>query len=97
MEVTAYCLDGTTAAGTEARRGVAAADPDVLPLGSRVRVTGLGPPHDGTYRIEDTGGAIDGRELDLFVRDCEAATAFGRRTATVEVLRVGVGGPTPPR
>jgi 3D (Asp-Asp-Asp) domain-containing protein len=91
MGVTAYCVDGETAAGTETRRGVVAADPDVLPLGSRVRVRGLGRGHDRDYKVEDTGRAVKGRELDIFMRDCGAAKEFGRRTARVQVLEVGKG------
>ena len=66
-----------------------AADPEVLPLGSRVRVQGLGRPHDRAYDVEDTGRAVQGRELDIFMHDCRAARVFGRKTARVQVLKVG--------
>ena len=89
MEVTAYCTQGQTASGAQTRRGVVAADPRVLPLGSRVRVDGLGRPHDRVYDVEDTGREIKGRELDVFMPDCQAARAFGRRTALVRILRRG--------
>jgi 3D (Asp-Asp-Asp) domain-containing protein len=89
MAITAYCVEGETASGTETRRGIVAADPDVLPLGSRVRVRGLGRGLDRDYQVEDTGRAVQGREL--FMRDCTAAKKFGRRTATVRVLAVGEG------
>ena len=91
MEVTAYCTSGETAAGTDTRRGVTAADPKVLPLGSRVRVRGLGRGLDRDYDVEDTGREVKGRELDLFIRDCNAAKKFGRQTASVQVLEVGKG------
>jgi len=89
MEVTAYCMTGTTASGVQTRPGIVAADPRVLPLGSRIRVRGLGPKLDGVYDVEDTGRAIKGRELDLFMRDCDAAIEFGRREARVTVLSLG--------
>lgn len=89
MEITAYCLTGLTASGIQTRRGMVAANPDVLPLGSRVRIEGLGSQLDGAYSVEDTGRGIKGRELDIFMRDCTAARAFGRRTARVRVLRAG--------
>ena len=91
MEITAYCTKGETASGEQTRRGIVAADPKVLPLGSRVRVDGLGRPHDRVYDVEDTGREVKGRELDIFMHDCQAAKRFGRRTARVQVLRVGDG------
>jgi 3D (Asp-Asp-Asp) domain-containing protein len=89
MEVTAYCTEGETASGEQTRRGVVAADPAVLPLGSRVRVNGLGRPHDRLYDVEDTGREVKGRELDIFMPDCGTAKRFGRRSARVRVLEVG--------
>ena len=89
MEVTAYCIDGETASGEQTRRGIVAADPAVLPLGSRVRVNGLGRPHDRVYDVEDTGREVKGRELDIFMPDCGAAKRFGRRSARVRVLELG--------
>ena len=89
MEVTAYCTDGETASGEQTRRGIVAADPVVLPLCSRVRVNGLGRPHDRDYDVEDTGREVKGRELDIFIQDCGAAKRFGRRSARVRVLEVG--------
>jgi 3D (Asp-Asp-Asp) domain-containing protein len=89
MEVTAYCLTGLTASGIQTRPGIVAADPAVLPLGSRVHIEGLGERFDGPYDVEDTGRTIKGRELDIFMRDCAAARQFGRQTARVRVLRVG--------
>jgi 3D (Asp-Asp-Asp) domain-containing protein len=89
MDITAYCTEGETASGEQTRRGVVAADPAVLPLGSRVRVDGLGRPHDRVYDVEDTGREVKGRELDIFIPDCGAAKRFGRRSARVRVLEVG--------
>ena len=91
MEVTAYCTEGETASGEQTRRGIVAADPQVLPLGSRVRVQGLGRPHDRTYDVEDTGREVKGRELDIFMADCAAAKKFGRQNAQVRILEVGPG------
>ena len=91
MGITAYCTSGETAAGTNTRRGVVAADPDVLPLGSRVRVRGLGRGYDRDYHVEDTGREVKGRELDIYMRDCATAKEFGRKTARVQVLEVGNG------
>ena len=89
VEVTAYCDQGQTASGVQTRRGIVAADPDVLPFGSRIRVEGLAAPHNGIYDVEDTGSAVKGRIIDIFMADCGAAKWFGRQIARVQVLRVG--------
>ena len=90
-EATAYCDQGETASGVLTRRGIVAADPDVIPLGSRIRVDGLGRRHSRTYDVEDTGRLVKGREIDIFMADCRAAKEFGRQPARVRVLRVGDG------
>ena len=89
VEVTAYCDRGETATGVQARRGIVAADPGVLPLGSRIRVDGLSRRHNGIYDVQDTGRAVKGRIIDIFMGDCDAAKAFGRQAARVQVLRIG--------
>ena len=91
VEATAYCTEGETASGEQTRRGIVAADPRVLPLGSRIRVDGLGRRHSRTYDVEDTGRLVKGREIDIFMADCDAAKEFGRKPARVRVLRFGDG------
>lgn len=65
--MTAYGSDcigcsGITASGTVPEKGrTIAVDPDVIPLGSEVMIDGQ------VYIAEDTGGAIKGKKLDLFV------------------------------
>lgn len=87
VSATAYCIKGETYAGTRARRGIVASDPDVIPIGSIVRVEGLPRGYSRTYRVEDTGRAIKGREIDIFVADCDAAERFGRQDARVRIVR----------
>jgi 3D (Asp-Asp-Asp) domain-containing protein len=58
-------------------------------VGSTIRVDGQGGAYDGIYTVTDTGPAIRGRELDLYIADCAEAKRFGRRTMRVEVLRRG--------
>jgi len=91
FEVTAYSLDGKTASGTRVEEGVAAADPDVLPLGSRVRLRDAGR-YSGVYTIEDTGKVIKGQEIDIYIADADEAKRFGRRHLQVEILHRGNGG-----
>jgi 3D (Asp-Asp-Asp) domain-containing protein len=90
FEATAYSIEGQTADGTRARPGVVAADPDLLPLGSRIRIEGAGR-YDGEYVVEDTGRSIRGREIDIYLRSDAEAKRFGRKQVRVEVLERGEG------
>ena len=81
---TAYCLRGRTAMGHAVRSGLIAADPRVLPLGSRINL-GAGN-YSGAYLVSDTGGSIKGRRLDIWMASCAEAKRFGRRTVTVSSL-----------
>jgi 3D (Asp-Asp-Asp) domain-containing protein len=89
FEASAYCTGEVTASGLPPRSGIAAADPNVLPSGSVIQVGRLGPQWDGVYTIMDTGPIVQGRSLDLYTKNCDEATRFGRRAATVFVLRLG--------
>jgi 3D (Asp-Asp-Asp) domain-containing protein len=89
FSVTAYCTGTVTKSGARVRPGMAAADPRILPLGSTVQVEGQGPAYDGIYTVMDTGSAVKGRILDLYVNDCSEAKEFGRREMTVTVIRRG--------
>jgi len=63
-----------------------AADPNVLPLGSRIRISGAGA-YNGIYTVTDTGGHIKGRRIDIFIASAAAARRFGRRMVTVQLLQ----------
>ena len=80
---TAYdpTVGDTTRMGTPARVGVIAVDPNVIPLGSVVEIEGY-----GTYSAEDTGSAIIGRKVDIFLSSHSEAINFGVRTVRVRVL-----------
>lgn len=86
MRATAYTGHGRTATGKPVRRGMVAADPRVIPLGSKVRVKNAGP-YSGVYRVEDTGGKIRGRKIDIYMPSRGAAKQFGRQTVRVEVMK----------
>jgi 3D (Asp-Asp-Asp) domain-containing protein len=81
---TAYSLRGKTASGQYVTRGLIAADPRVLPLGTRVRLEA--GPWTGEYLVADTGGAIKGRKIDIWTPSTREAMQFGRRTVKVTVL-----------
>jgi 3D (Asp-Asp-Asp) domain-containing protein len=84
---TAYSLRGRTASGRMVTRGLIAADPSVLPLGSRVRLEH--PGYSGEYLVADTGGAIRGRRIDIWTPTSGEAMRFGRRTVKLTVLSYG--------
>src|SRR5262245_54016145 len=88
VTATAYCQGTTTATGTKVRRGIVAADPVVLPLGSVIHVRGLVGGFDGVYTVADTGPKVRGRSIDIYMADCRAAVRFGRQQARVTVLRL---------
>lgn len=89
FSASAYCKGDVTASGVVPRSGVAAGDPDLLPVGSVIQVSALGPRYDGVYTIMDTGPKVQGHKIDIYLWSCTEALKFGRRAATVVVLRLG--------
>lgn len=86
---TAYCKGTTTASGVNVRTGIAAADPDLLPVGSVIQVDKLGERYDGIYTVLDTGPKVQGRHIDIYMWSCHEALELGRRKMAVTVLRLG--------
>ena len=84
---TAYSLRGRTASGKPVARGLIAADPSVLPLGTRVRVEA--GSFSGEYEVADTGGAVKGRRIDIWTPTTREALQFGRRAVKLTVLSFG--------
>ena len=84
---TAYSLRGRTASGKLVSRGLIAADPSVLPLGTRVRVEA--GSWSGEYLVADTGGAVKGRRIDIWTPTTREALQFGRRPVKLTVLELG--------
>ncbi|KOP71422.1 peptidoglycan-binding protein [Lysinibacillus sp. FJAT-14745] len=84
---TAYCegCSGITANGTDIRSNpnlkVIAVDPRVIPLGSRVWVEGY-----GEAIAADTGGAIKGNKIDVFIPTEGQARQWGVKHVTVKIL-----------
>ena len=92
FEITAYCGGtccssgtGITASGNTAEEGkTIGVDPDIIPLGSKVKIVFA----DGTehvYRADDTGSAINGNIIDLYMESHEDALVFGRQTCKVYI------------
>jgi 3D (Asp-Asp-Asp) domain-containing protein len=86
---TAYCKGTTTASGVNVRTGIAAADPDLLPVGSVIQVDQLGERYNGIYTIMDTGPRVQGRHIDIYMWNCNEALDLGRRAIQIVVLRLG--------
>lgn len=71
-----------------------AVDPKVIPLGSRIYLEFEGDlsKYNGIYTARDTGGAIKGKDVDLFFGDFSQNSAhpsvmeFGRQRAKVYLL-----------
>lgn len=72
---------GRTSTGTWAKRGTIAADPKVFPMGTVLEVPGYGR---GT--VEDTGGAIKGRHVDLWFPSHSEAKKWGVRELEIKIL-----------
>ena len=87
VTATAYCQNGKTASGTPARTGIVAADPSVLPVGSVLRI--VDGPSSGVYTVMDTGAAVKGRRIDIFIPDCRRALKFGEQKLRIRVIRYG--------
>lgn len=74
----AYSLPGRTASGLPVGPGIAAVDPSVIPLGTRMYVPGY-----GDAVAADTGSAIRGNVIDLWFPTTAEAYAWGRRTVVI--------------
>ncbi|ARF18139.1 3D domain-containing protein [Sporosarcina ureae] len=84
---TAHCngCSGITRTGLNLRQNpnlkVIAVDPRVIKLGTKVHVEGYG------YAIAgDTGGAIKGNKIDVFIPNKSRAFEWGRKNVKVKVL-----------
>ena len=84
---TAYSLRGITASGRPVSKGLIAADPRFLPLGSRVRLEAGN--YSGEYLVADTGGAVRGRRIDIWTPTSKEAMRFGKRAIKLTVLSYG--------
>lgn len=87
FQATAYALRGQCASGAYVRRGVIAADPRIIPLGSVVQIST--PGYSGVYIVEDTGRLIKGNIIDLWMGSYREARIFGRRQIKLQILKWG--------
>lgn len=94
FKLTGYCAcsiccgkwaNGITASGAKAVEGITvAADPRVLPLGTRVYIEGI-----GERVVQDTGGAIKKNKLDIYVSYHSKAfnAIYNQKAAKVWILK----------
>ena len=75
---TGYSMQGATSTGLPAGWGIAAVDPNVIPLGTRLTIPGY-----GEAIAADVGSGIQGAEIDLWFPTVAQALAWGRQTVTV--------------
>ncbi len=87
---TAYAQKGITASGQVVHRHVVAADPDVLPIGSRIKIKHAGR-YSGEYVVADTGDKIQGRRLDIYLPNARVCRKFGTKLVKVKVIELGDG------
>jgi 3D (Asp-Asp-Asp) domain-containing protein len=85
VTVTAYCLRGRTKRGNVVRAGIVAVDRALFPLGRDVELF-FGRRSFGRFLADDTGGAITGSRIDVWMADCIAARRFGRRHGYAQLL-----------
>lgn len=82
VEVRSYCLRSLTSRGTPTRMGVIAVDPRVIPFGSKIYVPGYGW---GTAL--DTGSAIKGHTIDIWMPTYNQCMQWGVRCVSISVIR----------
>lgn len=91
FKLTAYCpceiccgkwAGGNTASGTKPTANkMIAVDTNVIPFGTKVVING------STYIAEDTGSAINGNKIDIYMESHKAALNFGVQYAEVFVKK----------
>ena len=83
FKLTFYAGDSTTASGRTPRvNHTIAADTSVLPMYSQVYIEGW-----GTYTVEDRGGTIKGKRIDIFVANNSIAKKNGVKYADVYIVK----------
>jgi N-acetylmuramoyl-L-alanine amidase len=82
FEVTCHTGKGVTASGRPSSREIVSVDPQVVALGTRLVIEGIGP-----RLAADTGRSIRGQRLDIWEPSAAACKRFGRRQLRVWQIR----------
>ena len=79
---TAYTGYSTTSTGQKPVWGTIAVDPKVIPYGTKVYI----PQFGRTFIANNTGGAIKGNKIDIFMNTKKECYNWGRRTIEIQIL-----------
>ena len=79
---TAYTGYSTTSTGQKPVWGTIAVDPKVIPYGTKVYI----PQFGRTFIANNTGGAIKGNKIDIFMNTRKECYNWGRRTIEIQIL-----------
>ena len=85
VDLTVYCLKGTTRRGRWVRDGIVAADTRIFPLGRYVELF-AGTKYLGRFLVDDTGLAVKGQIIDIWKPSCLDAIRFGRQRGTAVLV-----------
>ena len=83
VEATAYTGYTTTSTGQKPVWGTIAVDPKVIPYGTKVYI----PQFGRTFIANNTGGAIKGNKIDIFMNTRNECYNWGRRTIEIQILK----------
>ena len=84
VEATAYCGDEITSLGIKPTPyRTIAVDPKVIPYGSIIYI----PEYKALFKAEDTGSAIKGKRIDIFLSNEDECKEFGRKNIRIYVLK----------
>jgi 3D (Asp-Asp-Asp) domain-containing protein len=90
MQATAYCINGTTATGTQTRSGICAGKREWFGKNAVVYSDEDGKIGNliGIYKVEDTGGKAirNGQVLDIWMPTQEECLQFGRQKVHVYIM-----------
>lgn len=78
----AYTGYSTTSTGQKPVWGTIAVDPKVIPYGTKVYI----PQFGRTFIANNTGGAIKGNKIDIFMNTKKECLNWGRRTIEIQIL-----------
>ena len=82
VTATAYAGDTITSTGTTPKWGTIAVDPKVIPYGTKIYI----PKFDKVFIAEDTGSAIKGNKIDIFMDTEEHCNKWGVKKIDIYVL-----------
>ena len=82
VTATAYAGDTITSTGTTPKWGTIAVDPSVIPYGTKVYI----PEFGKVFIAEDTGSAIKGNKIDIFMDTEEHCNTWGVKKIDIYVL-----------